>query len=137
MSAVAETLVLRYEAVPEAVGAVRQAVAGFAQARGGDTEACSAVALAVSEAATNAVVHAYVDDERPGPLIVTAETADGMLTVVVADHGRGMRPRPDSPGLGLGLPLITQVTAAVEVRHNEHGGTDVYMRFALAQTAAL
>ena len=99
MNAAPETLVLRYEAVPEAVGAVRQAVAEFAQARGGDTEARSAVALAVSEAATNAVVHAYSDDERPGPLIVTAKTADRTLTTV-ADHGRGMRPRPDSPGLG-------------------------------------
>jgi serine/threonine-protein kinase RsbW/stage II sporulation protein AB (anti-sigma F factor) len=137
VTAVAETLVLRYEAVPEAVGAVRQAVVGFAQARGGNAEVCSAVALAVSEAATNAVVHAYADAKRPGPLIVTAETADDMLTIVVADHGRGMRPRPDSPGLGLGLPLTAQVTAALEVRHNEHGGTDVYMRFALGQTAAL
>ena len=43
-----------------------------------------------------------------------------------------MKPRTDSPGLGIGLPLMTQMTESLEFRENTHGGTDVEMRFALA-----
>ena len=42
-----------------------------------------------------------------------------------------MRPRPDSPGLGLGLPLIAQMAASFEVHERDSGGTEVRMRFAL------
>lgn len=49
----------------------------------------------------------------------------------VIDEGGGMRPRPDSPGVGLGLPLIAQMTQAFEVRSSAAGGTCLDMSFAL------
>jgi hypothetical protein len=42
----------------------------------------------------------------------------------------GMNPRPDSPGLGLGLPTIGAVADGVEI-DDRAGGTVVRMRFAL------
>jgi serine/threonine-protein kinase RsbW len=48
----------------------------------------------------------------------------------VADGGRGMMPRIDSPGLGFGLPLIAQMTQDFRVERREEGGTTVWMRFA-------
>ena len=44
------------------------------------------VKLAVTEACTNVVVHAYPDGD--GPMSVTAGLTDGALTVVVSDEGR-------------------------------------------------
>ena len=56
------------------------------------------IALAVTEACTNAVVHAYRDSS--GTISVTASHADGAPTVTVRDHGTGMAPRVDTPGSG-------------------------------------
>ena len=71
---------------------------------------------------TNAVLHAYIDRE-PGMVIVTAHAGPGELVVCVIDDGRGMQPRPDSPGLGMGLPMIGQLTTSVDIRERPSGGT--------------
>ena len=41
-----------------------------------------------------------------------------------------MLPRTDSPGLGLGLPLIAQMTQSLEVHDRAGGGTEIRMSFA-------
>jgi len=67
-----------------------------------------AVALCVSEAVTNAVVHGYRADPGPDDAIeLRAWEQDGGLCVVVRDYGRGLAAREDSPGMGLGMPLMT------------------------------
>lgn len=119
-------------AVPASVGQLRNAVAGFARDVGAGDELVRSMQLAVSEAMSNAVVHAYVDSAAPGTLSVTAFVQDGGFCVVVSDDGAGMRPRPDSPGLGVGLPLMTQMSESLEFRVNDAGGTEVAMRFALS-----
>lgn len=87
--------------------------------------------IAVSEAVTNTVVHAYPDGSE-GTFRVTV-TQDGRpeVYVVVRDEGGGLRPRPDSTGLGLGLPLIAQLSDGFEVSDGTGAGTEVSMRFAL------
>jgi len=113
---------------PVGVGALRRDVAAFAKRCGMDDEALSGVRLAVSEAATNAVVHAYRDSA--GELQVRANVMDGELVVVVADTGPGLAPRDDSPGLGLGMPLMASVTTRFQIVRGEPG-TEVHMAFAL------
>src|ERR671932_357762 len=93
-----------------------------------DDDGIGAVRLAVSEAATNAVVHAYRETE--GRLEVRAHVADGELVVVVADTGSGLAPRPDSPGLGLGMPLMATVPSRFRVV-SRGPGTEIHMAFAL------
>ena len=121
-----------YPAEPPSVSAIRHTLSDYARGVGVNDEVISAAGLAVSEATTNAVVHAYADEPEPGPVTVEAGIDEGMLWVRVCDEGRGMRPRPDSPGLGLGLPLIAQMAASFEVHERDSGGTEVLMRFALA-----
>jgi len=119
-------------AVPESVGQIRRAVAEFARTHGAPEEVVSAVELASSEAMSNAVLHAFVDRDAPGTLTVIAEREGDEIALVVRDDGSGMRPRPDSPGLGVGLPLMTRITRSLKFTEVPEGGTEVAMRFGLA-----
>lgn len=121
-----------YAAVPESVAAVRAAVRAFAHGRGVPQSTIEAVTLAVSEAATNVVVHAYRDAEQPGQIDVAATLAASELRVTVGDSGSGLRPRIDSPGLGLGLAIIAQLADGVDLVKAQGGGLELRMRFALA-----
>jgi len=128
----AERLVRSWPAVAQSVAPARHAAIDFASRLGATPAALAAVELAVSEAVTNAVQHAYNGrGGDPGPVTLTVEAAGGGLRVVVADEGIGMRPQPDSSGLGLGLPLIAQITHSFEVRQPPRGGTILAMRFDL------
>lgn len=86
------------------------------------------IALVVSEALTNAVVHAYTD-VPPQDIEVTVEEAADMVVITVADRGRGMQPRSDSPGLGLGLPLIASMSQRFDVEQRPEGGTRLTLWF--------
>jgi anti-sigma regulatory factor (Ser/Thr protein kinase) len=103
-------------AEPSAVPLVRAALARVAEREGVPAHVSSAIALAVTEACTHVVLHAYVDAQAPGDLRVRAGKAHGNLIVEVADDGRGLVAHVDGPGLGLGLPLIAQMTDVLEIR---------------------
>ncbi len=118
-------LELDLPAVPDSAAQARYAVIDYAGAAVDDT---FAVGLAVQEAATNAVMHAYRGRE-PGRIAIEATFVDEALVVVVADEGIGMVPRPDTPGLGLGLPLIAQLTESLQVEARAPSGTRLVMRF--------
>jgi anti-sigma regulatory factor (Ser/Thr protein kinase) len=116
---------LQLTAEAGSVGVARRAASEFAERRGVDAEA---VALAVSETVTNAVVHAYRDDSDGEIVITLSPNGDGIV-VTVADSGGGIRPNPDSPGLGYGLPLVASVADEVGIARSPGGGTAVKMRF--------
>jgi len=126
---------LQVPGTPASIGVVRRALAAVAERAGASRATIANVRLAVSEATTNAVRHAYDDGGAPGDVMACARVErpdgeDASLVVTVSDHGGGVRPRPDSPGLGLGLPLMAQVTTALDVANRGDGAT-VCMRFAL------
>ena len=85
-----------------------------------------AVRLAASEAASNAVIHAY--REQVGDLRLRARIEDGELLVVIADEGVGLAPRTDSPGLGLGLPIMAHVSERFEIVSGPDG-TEIHLAF--------
>jgi serine/threonine-protein kinase RsbW len=118
-----------WPAVPESVAEVRAAVAAFAAGAGATREAILAMRLAVSEAVTNAVLHAYLDAPAPGDVHVRAGRDLDGVWIEVADDGRGMLPRADSPGGGLGLPLIAEMSAALAIDRAASGGTKLRMHF--------
>jgi anti-sigma regulatory factor (Ser/Thr protein kinase) len=118
----------------QGVGAMRRDVAEYAEGAGLDDDGVADVRLAVSEAATNAVVHGY-RESTDGELKVLAYVADDELVVVVSDSGLGLAPRPDSPGLGLGMPLMASVTSRFRVV-SRTTGTEIHMAFALPNGAA-
>jgi anti-sigma regulatory factor (Ser/Thr protein kinase) len=127
-----DAIELRVAAVPASVGELRHALSERLQCLPVPGELVDDIGLAVSEAATNVVLHAYTGDSEPGPLLLSARLMDDRVHVVIRDHGRGMTPRPDSPGLGLGLPLMTRLADAVQISTHPEGGTEVRMTFTVA-----
>jgi GAF domain-containing protein/anti-sigma regulatory factor (Ser/Thr protein kinase) len=82
------------------------------------------VVLACTEAATNAIEHAYIG--RGGDVLIEAESEEGRLQVAVTDHGRWRHPRPDD-SRGRGLDLVRAVIGDIDVERGETG-TTVRMR---------
>lgn len=120
-------------AEPGVVGRLRRDVVGHVRDQGVGDPPLSDLAVAVSEAITNAVLHAFRDG-RSGSVCVECEAEPGadQVMIVVRDDGVGMAPNPDTPGLGLGLPLIAELANSLEVRSAEHGaGTELRMTFAV------
>jgi len=128
------TTVLRraLPAVPSSVTAMRAEVADFVTAAGIGEPLLTSVKLAVSEAVTNAVMHAYIGAEQPGEVRLDARVDEGRVLVTVADDGCGMTPRLDSPGLGVGLPFIAHTTDTLEIEPGDSGGTRLRMSFRIA-----
>src|SRR4051812_36282043 len=125
----------------------RQAVRAFAADQGADAHTLAAVELCVSQAGSNAGVHPDRKLGGPGPgggggrelggrgpVEVEARRPAGYICIYVRDRGSGPRRRSDSPGLGLGLPLIGETATDLDVRPFAEGGTEVLMRFALSGT---
>lgn len=117
---------MRLDAVPQSVAEVRGRIGEFVARHGladpGD------VALAVTEGATNVVLHAYRDG-RVGFMRIVACARRTGLVVVVRDYGCGMSPNPDSPGCGLGLSVMGAVAAEVNIERPDDGGTRIRLRF--------
>jgi signal transduction histidine kinase len=66
----------------------------------------------------------------PGEIeVVARRIEDDGLEVDVCDDGRGMTPRIDSPGPGLGLAVVASVAEHVEIEARPAGGTRVFMVF--------
>jgi len=119
---------LELAAEADNVPLVRHALRGLLEASGFSDERISDIALAVTEACANAVLHAYADGE--GQFEVAAALSGGGVVVTVRDHGSGMAPRVDSPGLGVGLPVMAAIADALEI-DTLGNGTLVRMTFDL------
>ena len=117
------------------IAVVRHAFWALGEACALDEEILSNIRLAVTEACSNVVVHAY-PDEHEGLLEVAATLQADKLEVVVRDEGPGISPRPDSPGLGLGLPLIASLTESVQLGRDEDERTEVRMTFPLSTASS-
>jgi serine/threonine-protein kinase RsbW len=126
---------LELGAVPENVAIVRQALRAVAAGLQLEAERIDDVALAGTEACANVVMHAYRDGP-PGPMQLRVFVAADALTVVVADRGGGIEPRADSPGLGVGIPLMSALTDALALGSGPDGATEVRLVFARDGAAA-
>jgi serine/threonine-protein kinase RsbW len=131
MSAPAAGLHEQLPACPQNVGRLRHTVVDFAAHCGASAGQCATIALAVSEALSNIVVHAYIGQDQAGPMTVNVQMRERSLEVIVRDRGSGMRPRADSPGSGLGLPLIARITDQLTIT-DARPGVRVQMTFAIA-----
>ncbi len=130
MSVDAPQLQLLLPAAPENVVVARQAITGLCEGLGFPSRSTDDVRLAVTEACTNVVVHAYAPGTIAPQLEVDAVAVDHDLLVTVRDQGRGMGVFTGAAGLGLGLPLIAALTRGVEMRAGPGGvGTEIAMTF--------
>lgn len=124
-----ERLDVRVSAQPESISGIRRGVLAFVAER--DAPDPHAIGLAVTEAATNVILHAY-RDTAPGEVRVVVCAEDERFVVVVRDWGTGLRPRVDSPGLGLGLPIIASLATEFRVEAADGQGTLLRMHFTRA-----
>jgi serine/threonine-protein kinase RsbW len=125
-----EALNESYPALAESVPLARQALTAVAAMAGAGGERLEEIRLAVSEALSNAVLHAYRNGDS-GRFHVTAAVASGELWVLIGDDGRGMHAWNDSEGLGIGLALISGLSDDFTIATRASGGTEVQMRFDL------
>lgn len=111
----------------------RRAAVEFATEHGAVPEVIDDVALAVSEAATNAVKHSQRTGAGHKVALEAAVEGGGWLEVRVSDQGEGFGNK-DSDGLGVGLTIMARLAAQLTITQ-EGEGTQVRMRFRLARRA--
>ena len=126
-------------------GFARSAVAAFAVQLDPTLEELGDIKTAVSEAVTNAIVHAYPD--TLGKIVIKASVREGnVLEVVVRDWGCGIADveRAREPLFttggeersGMGFTIMESFMDTLRVTSKEGQGTKVTMRRRIAQRAA-
>jgi serine/threonine-protein kinase RsbW len=116
-------------ASPAALPRLRGLVTSFATGQcGADPDQASLIALAVTEAASNVVRHAYPD--RAGMIDLSAEHEDDHLRVRIADAGIGLGEPSPQRGLGAGLRIM-QGLAETRLISEPGRGTAVEMLFSV------
>jgi anti-sigma regulatory factor (Ser/Thr protein kinase) len=116
-------------AAPSAVSLLRRRAAECVSTAGASDEVTQAVALAVSEIVTNAVIHAYAGED-PGHVRVSCHVEGERFIVEVADEGVGIGLRQDSPGIGHGLAMVGALVHTLKIAPGPDGrGTSVTMGF--------
>jgi anti-sigma regulatory factor (Ser/Thr protein kinase) len=121
---------LTLPARPENVAVVRHVFGAFAEALGLPSGVRDDVRLAVTEACTNVVRHAYGGDDGMIDVVMRPQGATiEAIEVIVADGGRGHGPSPDTAGPGLGLSLIAALADSLEVERSPGMGSRLVMGF--------
>lgn len=123
---------LTLPARPENVAVVRHVLGALGDALGLPPAVTDDMRLAVTEACTNVVRHAYPGPE--GTIDVVVRPSGETLEIMVSDTGRGIAPSPDSGGPGLGLALIAALTDSLEVERGVGTGSRVVMGFLRRRT---
>lgn len=127
---VPEPLARSMPADAECLAPMRRAIAEWAARCGLGEDGTTDLQLAVGEAVTNAVEHAYTNGDRPPADAVELSLElqpEGSVAVRVVDHGL-WRPPPADPGYrGRGLALIRELAEDVEVLPADDG-TEVWFR---------
>jgi len=106
---------LTFPSDPRYLGVVRGSIERFAALVGFDEEECRWITLAVHEALTNVIRHAY-HNQHDKPVELHLRERDQGMEVLLVDHGTGVKPEQMSgrdlddvrPG-GLGLHMIREI----------------------------
>jgi anti-sigma regulatory factor (Ser/Thr protein kinase) len=93
---------------------VRVALRGWLSAIGWDPGDAALMVIAVNEAVTNSVEHAF-SDGRPGQIRVCAEQSEGRVEVKVFDNGRWCDSDPVESHMPRGITLMHAIIDAVSV----------------------
>ncbi len=120
---------LTLPAQAESIPVIRHVLGAFAEAMALPPDVIEDIRLAVTEACTNVVRHAY-DGDHPGPIDVLVRPDGDHIDVIVSDRGRGMGLSPDIDGPGLGLPLIAALADTIELQQAPIRGNRLRMSFA-------
>ena len=125
LSALPEHFRSAWPAEPGALRLLRQVLRRWLGKWGADEDEVYDITVAVQEASANAVEHAYA----PGSAAfeVDARHDDGVITVVVHDHGQWREARGGAQR-GRGMPIMRSLMETVEVARDEEGTTVLLRR---------
>ena len=93
-------------------------------------DAVDDVVLAVSEAASNVVDHAYDPVLEHGTVDISMQAEGGSLRIDVVDHGRWRTPSVGPTGRGRGIAMMNRLVDAVLI-HYDPQGTRVVLYYPL------
>lgn len=129
MSEEGRSVRLTIPARPEYITLGRLALAGIAGLRPLSDETLHDLKLALTEACTNSVRHAY-DGGGHGSVEIVYELEPDRLVVEVGDAGAGFDPEPFLDGAerelaegGLGIAIIRALADEVEIAERSGGGS--------------
>jgi len=138
MSQAYDYIEMKIPAKPNFIGVIRLTLSGIASRMGFSYDEIEDLKIATSEACTNAVQHAYKDDQ--GEVKISFGLYENRLEVMVSDSGescdfdevrQGLGPYENGQNVeflregGLGLYLIE--TLMDEVKIHQHEGVTVFM----------
>jgi serine/threonine-protein kinase RsbW len=127
------TVSLVIPAKAEYIALGRLALTGLLRSRAVEPEVLADVKLALTEACSNSIRHAYADGRR-GEVEIRYELADAILSVEVSDEGGGFDPSlvqtvpNDLDEGGLGIAIIRALTDDLTIGPRS-GGTGYRVRF--------
>ena len=129
----AETVELRMDARPENLVLARLALGGVAARTPLTGDVVADLKLAVTEACTNAIEHAYAGNPGANEIVVRFALDDDALSVEVQDWGVGFDTEVEPPRddelrdrAGVGLMLIRSLTDELAI---ESGGAGTTISF--------
>lgn len=126
-----DVISLKLPSLPDYLGVARLTVSGVANRLGFSYEDIEDIKLAVGEACSNAVKHAYREDDKNGVISLECFVYPDRLQIVITDKGKGLNSAPVADQLapiyagrdieevkegGLGLYLIHTLMDEVEIR---------------------
>ncbi|OBB40409.1 ATP-binding protein [Mycobacterium sp. 852002-51961_SCH5331710] len=129
----ADPLRIEVPATADRLAQIRRRLIGWMEPIGVPDSVGADIVLAVNEAATNCVEHAY-RDSADGVMVVEAAVEDGRIVVYVSDHGEWRTPSTEPTTRGRGLPIIRALGDGVEVKRST-AGTTVRIDFDVADAA--
>ena len=116
----------RVPASAESLASVRRALREWLRGQDLPSALQEDVVLAVGEACSNAIEHAYASSARAA-IVIEGFRSPEQLVLTVRDNGR-WRPLVPNPARNRGLRLIAEVTDAFEITSPSDGGTRIEMR---------
>ena len=125
---------LKFKALSENESFARLAVANFCSSKFKNLEDLSDIKTAVSEAVTNAVVHAYEDGQ--GDVVVHCTLTDDKVDIEIIDYGVGIdsisdaiKPfyttKPEMERSGMGFAVMEGFMDKMEVDSSVNKGTKI------------
>jgi serine/threonine-protein kinase RsbW len=131
----AEAVHLQFPARAEYLLLARLAVTGVARRMGLGGKEVADLKLAVTEACTNVVKHAYGPDEV-GEIVVRYTVEPGAITVEVEDTGGGFEPEVPSPAEaslnggrhGMGLMIIRVLSDELDISSSTSGTRVLFVK---------
>ncbi len=113
----------------ENVAVVRHVLGAFADTMALPRTQLEDMRLAVTEACTNVVRHAYDGAAGRGTMDVMLRPRSDRLEIEVADDGQGIGASVDEAGPGFGLPMMATLADELEIERSGGAGTRVSMTF--------